>query len=148
MAVLRVAVLAALPAHLATLIVVVAGQTAMLRIDQAFFVYRDNDAYHLLLNLLMASSIGLERDYSFNGPAWSISVEVVMYAAFFALCRFARPHTLVLAGLSLLGFFTLTEITTRSAAEWVHSLRAGASSGSTRRSWLVVRSGPLRKSRE
>ena len=98
------------PLHLATLLVVIAGQMARLQLGQTFFVYQDNDAYHFVLNLLLASSVGLERGYSFNGPAWSISVEAVMYAAFFVACRWVRPPTIVLAVVSLLGFFVLADM--------------------------------------
>jgi peptidoglycan/LPS O-acetylase OafA/YrhL len=47
------------------------------------FVYLNNDLYHFVLNLFMASFWGLEQGFSFNGPTWSISIEVVLYVVFF-----------------------------------------------------------------
>ena len=75
------------PLHLVTLAVVALGQLGMLKLTGGYLSYEWNDLRHLLLNLFMASSWGFERDMSFNGPAWSVSVEVALYAAFFLFCR-------------------------------------------------------------
>ena len=102
-AVLRVSRL--YPLHLATLLVVAAGQFVYTAACGESFVYRFNDAPHFLLNLLLLPSVGLERSYSFNGPAWSISVEFLLYGVFFALCWFrkVRPtHLLAMAAIGVL----------------------------------------------
>ena len=70
------------PLHLATLFVVAIAQWSR----PEPFVYGNNDLYHFGLQLFFASSWGLERGHSFNGPAWSISVEVAMYGLFWAAC--------------------------------------------------------------
>ncbi|RYD87894.1 MAG: acyltransferase, partial [Sphingobacteriales bacterium] len=44
--------------------------------------------YHFILNLFLVNSWGLEKGPSFNGPNWSISVEVLLYLLFFILCAF------------------------------------------------------------
>jgi peptidoglycan/LPS O-acetylase OafA/YrhL len=75
------------PLHLLTLAVVALGQLGMLKLTGSYLAYQWNDLRHLLLNLFMASSWGFEHDMNFNGPAWSVSVEVALYAAFFAFCR-------------------------------------------------------------
>ncbi len=75
------------PLHLITLAVVAVSQLAMVRLTGACLACEWNDVRHLLLNLFMASSWGFERDISFNGPAWSVSVEVALYAGFFLFCR-------------------------------------------------------------
>jgi peptidoglycan/LPS O-acetylase OafA/YrhL len=67
------------------------------------------DAYHLALNLGFASSWGLERGSSFNGPIWSVSVEVALYAIFFAACRWVTPRPWLAAALSALGVFVLRD---------------------------------------
>jgi peptidoglycan/LPS O-acetylase OafA/YrhL len=86
------------PLHLVTLAVVALGQLGMLRVTGEYFCIEWNDMRHLLLNLFMASSWGFERDMSFNGPAWSVSVEVALYAAFFLFCRWMpRRSWLMLA---------------------------------------------------
>ncbi|HYX63347.1 MAG TPA: acyltransferase [Burkholderiales bacterium] len=58
------------------------------------FVYR-HDAYHFVLNLFLASSVGLEKGLSYNGPSWSISVEFVLYGLFFVGCRWMRSRSLL-----------------------------------------------------
>ena len=75
------------PLHLATLLVVAVLQAVFHARSGKFFVFPANDAYHFALNLAFASAWGFEWDYSFNGPAWSVSVEILLYAAFFAVCR-------------------------------------------------------------
>jgi peptidoglycan/LPS O-acetylase OafA/YrhL len=98
------------PLHLVTLGLVLIAQAGYWRLAGTHFVYPMNDGYHFVLNLLFVSSVGLERGFSFNGPSWSISVEVVLYAAFFVLCRFARPGFRTLMAVSVGGFLALLPI--------------------------------------
>jgi len=95
------------PLHLATLLLVALGQYWMLRDRGSYFVYSVNDARSFVLNLLFASSWGIERDFSFNGPAWSVSVEVLLYALFFSYCRLLPIRISILALSSLFGFFVI-----------------------------------------
>lgn len=73
------------PLHLATLLLVAAFQAIWYIRRDEFFVYRFNDAYHFALNLGLLSGLGAADGLSFNGPAWSLSVEMFLYAVFFAL---------------------------------------------------------------
>lgn len=70
------------PLYFVTLLLVAVLQA----ISKAAFghsqIYLFNDQYHFVLNLFMASGWGLERGFSFNAPVWSISVEILVYAAF------------------------------------------------------------------
>lgn len=75
------------PLHLLTLIVVAALQVWALARLGTWPVYQHNDAWHFGLNLLLASNWGIERGYSFNGPIWSVSVEILAYALFWLLHR-------------------------------------------------------------
>ncbi len=75
------------PLHFLTLIFVTVWQMFMLRRYGAFFVYGNNDLYHFVLQLFFASDWGFEKGLSYNGPIWSVSVEVLCYAAFFLVCR-------------------------------------------------------------
>ncbi|MCU1750495.1 acyltransferase family protein [Pseudomonas sp. 6D_7.1_Bac1] len=84
------------PLHLATFGLVAVFQWVYSRYTGNSFVYPFNDAYHALLNLFLAPAWGFEKGWSFNGPAWSISVEVLLYAAFFLLFRYSR-YPLVLS---------------------------------------------------
>ena len=79
-----------LPLHLATLLLVAVLQYCYVYRHDAPFVYPLNDLRHFLLNALMLNSSGLQANFSFNGPAWSISVEWLanlMLFAVLALCR-------------------------------------------------------------
>jgi peptidoglycan/LPS O-acetylase OafA/YrhL len=49
----------------------------------AYFIYPNNDLYHFVLQLFMASNWGFQAGDSFNGPIWSISIEVLVYCVFF-----------------------------------------------------------------
>lgn len=73
------------PLHFATLLITAALQFvyAADHLGQ-WFVYANNDAFHFALNLVMAPAWGFQKGESFNGPIWSVSVEVVVYALFFA----------------------------------------------------------------
>ena len=84
------------PLHLLTLLFV-----AGVGVD---FVYAHNDMRHFGLQLLFASSWGAERGDSFNGPVWSVSVEVLVYAFFFVWCRHVRLKP---RGLLLVAIFSL-----------------------------------------
>ncbi len=92
------------PLHVVTLVLVAIGQSVLMHVQGTFFVYEYNDLTHFLLNLLFASSWGIEQGYSFNGPVWSISIEVLLYALFFVCCRLLPVRLILLAGISLLGF--------------------------------------------
>ncbi len=91
------------PLHLLTFLVVALGQHFYLSAFGTPFVYGHNDKWHFLLNLFFLSSVGLERGWSYNAPVWSVSVEVVLYAVFFAVSRFLKPRLLVAFALSLFG---------------------------------------------
>ena len=94
------------PLHLLTLLWVAALHILFANVANTYFVYPYNDAYHFFLNLALASSWGLEKGYSFNGPVWSVSVEVLLYALFFLMCRLLPVRTVVMAGISLAGFLS------------------------------------------
>lgn len=80
------------PLHLTTLGLVLLLQPLYLAVHGQYFVYQHNDAVHLLRQLLLASNwIAGPEDESFNGPVWSISVEVLVYAIFFVLLRWWGP---------------------------------------------------------
>lgn len=87
------------PLHLLTLIVVAALQVISFRLLGHAQIYANNDSYHFILNLFFASSWGLERGASFNGPIWSVSVEILVYAIFWLCLRriFARGIALPLS---------------------------------------------------
>lgn len=75
------------PLHLATLLLVAGLQLISWCMLGHFQIYPHNDSYHFILNLLMAQCWGLEGGASFNAPTWSVSVEVLIYLAFFLSLR-------------------------------------------------------------
>lgn len=89
------------PLHLATLLLVALLQALYAGGHGHYFVYRDNSAGSFLLQLALASHwLYPLTGFSFNGPIWSVSLEVLAYAAFFAWSRHAGtgwPATLAAA---------------------------------------------------
>jgi len=83
------------PLHIATLLFVALVQPLYFNLNGYFFVYQDNDLRHFLLQLFMASNWGLQSGPSFDGPIWSISVEVLVYVLFFVLLRFVSKSALL-----------------------------------------------------
>ena len=98
------------PLHLATLLFVAIAQLWFIRTIGSPFIYQHNDRRHFLLNLLFTSSWGLESGYSFNAPIWSVSVEMLLYALFFVVCRMLPVRLLTLAAASIIGFLLITTI--------------------------------------
>jgi peptidoglycan/LPS O-acetylase OafA/YrhL len=82
------------PLHFATLCLVTVLQAIYFRINGTWFVIQFNDAYHWLLNLFFISSWGPQIGHSFNGPVWSVSIEVGLYILFFVFARFAPANLL------------------------------------------------------
>lgn len=97
------------PLHLATLLFVGMSQFWLLCAGGSYFVYPTNDAKHFLLNLLFVSSWGFESSYSFNGPIWSVSVEVLLYMIFFGFCRLLPIRAIGLGLISVGGFIVYLE---------------------------------------
>jgi peptidoglycan/LPS O-acetylase OafA/YrhL len=76
------------PLHLVTLVVVAVLQFFFWRATENFFIYDANDLPHFASSLVMAQQwLPPTIAQSFNGPAWSVSVEVLLYVVFFALSR-------------------------------------------------------------
>lgn len=70
------------PLHFLTLVTVAIIQFCSVRWGDRTLLFDNNDAYHFTLNLFFASNWGFERGMSFNGPIWSVSVEVLIYGLF------------------------------------------------------------------
>lgn len=79
------------PLHLLTLLACLALQWPLMEMLGGPFIYPERDAKHFVLNLFLVQYWGFEDGFSFNGPSWSISVELFLYVAFFLACRFVRP---------------------------------------------------------
>jgi peptidoglycan/LPS O-acetylase OafA/YrhL len=97
------------PLHIITFLLAVSLQMIFIRLMGQPFIYPDNDMMHFMAQLFLIN--GAVLGDSFNGPTWSLSVEVLMYGLF---CLFARmgwlrspvlPVWLFVSGLTVL-FFT------------------------------------------
>ena len=93
------------PLHILTLIVVAVLQYLYFQRYSHYFIYQLNDFYHFFLNSIFANMSGLEDDYSFNGPTWSISIEIQLYLVFFCLCFFGAMKKRYLVLITLLGAY-------------------------------------------
>ena len=89
------------PLHLVTLLAVAALQPAYVALAGQPFVFGGNDSVGFALHLLLADQWGGPRDMSFNGPIWSVSAEVMVYAGFFLLVRaFGASPWLIVAAIA------------------------------------------------
>jgi len=97
------------PLHFITLVIVAVLQSVSWYALGYHQIYGNNDPYHFILNLVFASTWGLEKGPSFNDPIWSVSVEVLVYAAFWTSIPFLDRRGLVgplaLAASALMAFF-------------------------------------------
>lgn len=92
------------PLHIVTLLFVAAMQMAYLHHNRSYFVYGNNDLPHFFLQLFMASNWLMPSQVeSFNGPIWSISVEVLVYGLFFLTLRYLSASWVACALMAALG---------------------------------------------
>ena len=94
------------PLHLGTLIIVSFLQLSYFQKEQTFFIYEYNDPYHFLLNILFASYWGFEKGYSYNGPIWSVSVEILVYFIFFyTTFKLSNRDNIIMTSTALVIFY-------------------------------------------
>ncbi len=94
------------PLHLAMLVAVAVLQFLFFRAHGMFFIYETNDAAHFAAHLFLVQNWWPGAPQSFDGPSWSVSIEVLLYVIFFAACRLGLRAgwpalLLALAGLPL-----------------------------------------------
>ncbi|OIQ68292.1 acyltransferase family protein [mine drainage metagenome] len=129
------------PLHLVTLLLVALLQPVYFNLHGYFFVYQANDLPHFLAQLFMASDWGIVHGYSFDGPIWSISIEVLVYFLFFLTLLATRSWLLnvavVVGCLSAACLHSSGYLTTCLAFFYIGGLAAIA-----RRAVASARSGP------
>lgn len=92
------------PLHLVTLLLVAAVQAYRRSIGLEDFVYGASDLFHFVLNLAFLQQGIVRTVYSFNGPAWSLTVEEVSYLLFFvSVFFFAGKRRIAFAALVMAG---------------------------------------------
>jgi peptidoglycan/LPS O-acetylase OafA/YrhL len=95
------------PLHVVTLCLVAILQGAYELKAGSAFVYQSNDALRFGMHLLFASNWDALWPFSFNGPAWSVSIEVLLYALFFVVAWRAWTHPVVLGSLAAAGAMSM-----------------------------------------
>ena len=83
------------PLHLLTLILVALLQLIYFNIHNDYFRIKQNDSFHFMLQLFMASDWGFQKASSFNFPIWSISIEILVYFLFFLILRYINKSILI-----------------------------------------------------
>lgn len=73
------------PLHFATLLLVAVGQYVYFRSHHETFIYSWNKPIWFASQLLLASNWFTRQPLTFNGPIWSVSIEVLVYLSFFAV---------------------------------------------------------------
>jgi len=116
------------PLHLLTLLLVALMSWRYQAISgSAGFVYPNQDAKHFVLQLFMASDWGPGIEWSYNGPIWSISVEILVYALFYALSRLGLTKLwMVLAMIGASGVVYALKLTTHPIVLCVFFFYLGA----------------------
>jgi len=75
------------PLQILALIVVAVLQSFYFARVGSFFIYQDNDWRHFILHIGLVQNWWPNMRQSFDGPSWSVSIEVLLYLIFFASCR-------------------------------------------------------------
>lgn len=94
------------PLHLATLLLVAAIQLIYLRLAGSYFTYTENTFANLLQHLLMVGNWRFPNHMSYNGPVWSVSVEVAAYATFFVVCRYFSRSSAIASCIAVVCLYT------------------------------------------
>lgn len=77
------------PLYFLTLLVATAMQLAFRSRTGNFFIFDANDWQHFVKSILLVQNwLPPDEMQSFNGPAWAVSIEVLLYILFFAAVRF------------------------------------------------------------
>jgi peptidoglycan/LPS O-acetylase OafA/YrhL len=98
------------PLHVLTLLLVAAIQVISMGSFGHFLIYQANSAGDFVLQLLFASAWVDTVHHSFNGPIWSVSVEILIYLLFWIYVRTVRPSLLTAGALAAM-FMVVSAVT-------------------------------------
>jgi peptidoglycan/LPS O-acetylase OafA/YrhL len=88
------------PLHIVTLGLVALGQYAYSASHGEAFIFPSNSTNQFLSHIPLASNWFVPQ-HSFNGPIWSVSVEILIYLAFFCIVRWCGASLLIAIGCAL-----------------------------------------------
>ena len=92
------------PLYCLTLLVATAMQFAFRNRTGNFFIFDANDWQHFVKSIFLAQNwLPPDELQSFNGPAWAVSIEVLLYIVFFAAVRFGLRGPLGAIGFAIAG---------------------------------------------
>jgi peptidoglycan/LPS O-acetylase OafA/YrhL len=92
------------PLYFVTLLAAAAMQLAFHRATDNWFIFEANDWSHFVKSIFVVQQwLPPDESQSFNGPAWAVSVEVLLYIVFFVGVRFGLRGPIACAVLSLAG---------------------------------------------
>ena len=83
------------PLHIFTLFVVLFSQFYCQLNFNEYLIYKNNDLYHFFLNIFFISGWGFEKGPSFNGPIWSVSIEIIIYFLFFFIMIYKKKNLIL-----------------------------------------------------
>jgi len=96
------------PLHFIAIFIVLILQLANVNFAGHFQIYKHTDIVHFFLNIFFVS--GWSKSWeSFNGPIWSVSIELIVYAAFFLylyMNKYRIHIALFVILVAFIGFFT------------------------------------------
>lgn len=98
------------PLHLLTLLSVLVLQTLSTAIVGHEQLFTNNDLYHFILQLLFVSYWGWENGHSFNGPIWSVSVEIMIYILFWFILPIIKKSKINFSIIISIYFWILAHI--------------------------------------
>lgn len=130
------------PLHFVTLLWVAVLQLVMRSSFGSFVGYSENDLRHFFLNLLFIQNWGFQYGQSFNGPSWSVSVEILLYAVFFVLISWAGRSALTAIIATLTGLIMAEGLQQGSGAEIGWGLFCFFAGGLTYLMWDRLRHWP------
>lgn len=91
------------PLHFATFLFVLIVQLFVRFKTGSVFGFENIDPFYAVLNVFMLNSWLFDNEHSFNGPAWSLSVEAFLYILFFFVSLYFKRRYLVGACIVLIG---------------------------------------------
>ena len=108
------------PLHLITLIVVSILQFYSYEKFNSNLIHFYNDTYHFFLHLFFISGWGFEKGPSFNGPIWSVSLEIIIYFLFFFLIINFKKKRISKSILLVVIFITLKKMFSDSSLQIIN----------------------------
>lgn len=121
------------PLHFVMLILVATIQAASFRFTGHFQVYGSNTPLDFIAQIFLASNWLSAYRFTFNGPVWSVSVEILIYLAFVVYLKLFTPR-LLSAGAIAISFFVLAVVTERPVTQCGALFFTGVCIGLTRKS--------------